>query len=519
MPFESDADPRGDNQPIFTVTELGQAVKKTVEGAFERVRVRGEISRPSFPASGHVYFRLKDENAVLDAVCFRGMKQKLSMLPEDGLEVIASGRLTTYAGKSSYQIIVDSLEMAGEGALLKLLEERKKKLAEEGLFAEARKRPLPYLPGVVGVITSPTGSVIRDILHRLADRFPRHVLVWPVAVQGEQCAPQVTAAIQGFNALSTDGAVPRPDVLIVARGGGSLEDLWGFNEESVVRAAAASEIPLISAVGHETDTTLIDFASDRRAPTPTAAAEIAVPVKSELVNLVADFERRLIGAATRGLETRRTQVEGLARGLPDPNRKLEESWQAVDDLSERLGGAVARFLRQRREAADNLGLRLPTPTQKIAQVRERVDNLGERMATAGHRRIERARDRFDGLDAERRLDQATGLRVRDARQRVEELGRLLEGYSYQATLERGFAVVYADGQLATRARDIADGQPLAITFADDTVHATVGGGDGAAGASASPAPDKPAPSRAQPAKKTAKPRAKPADDGGQGSLL
>jgi exodeoxyribonuclease VII large subunit len=517
VPRESDVDPRGDNQPVFTVTELGQAVKKTVEGAFERVRVRGEISRPSFPASGHVYFRLKDENAVLDAVCFRGMKQKLSMLPEDGLEVIASGRLTTYAGKSSYQIIVDSLEMAGEGALLKLLEERRKKLAAEGLFAEARKRSLPYLPGVVGVITSPTGSVIRDILHRLADRFPRHVLVWPVAVQGEACAPQVTAAIQGFNALAKDGAVPRPDVLIVARGGGSLEDLWGFNEESVVRAAAASGIPLISAVGHETDTTLIDFASDRRAPTPTAAAEIAVPVKSDLVNLVADFERRLIGAATRGLETRRTQVEGLARGLPDPKRKLEESWQAVDDLSERLGGSVERFLRQRREAADNLGLRLPTPTQKIAQVRERVDNLGERMATAGHRRIERARDRFDGLDAERRLAQATGLQVRDARQRVEELGRLLDGYSYQATLQRGFAVVYADGQLTTRARDVSAGQHLAITFADDTVHAAVG--DGAPAASASPPPDKPAPSRGQPAKRTSKPRGKPADEGGQGSLL
>lgn len=525
MPVESDADPRGDNQPVFTVTELGQAVKKTVEGAFERVRVRGEISRPSFPASGHVYFRLKDENAVLDAVCFRGMKQKLSMLPEDGLEVIASGRLTTYAGKSSYQIIVDSLEMAGEGALLKLLEERRKKLAAEGLFAEERKRPLPYLPGVVGVITSPTGSVIRDILHRLADRFPRHVLVWPVAVQGEQCAPQVTAAIQGFNALSTDGAVPRPDVLIVARGGGSLEDLWGFNEESVVRAAAASEIPLISAVGHETDTTLIDFASDRRAPTPTAAAEIAVPVKSELVNLVADFERRLIGAATRGLENRRTHVEGLARGLPDPKRKLEESWQAVDDLSERLGGSVERFLRQRRETADNLGLRLPTPTQKIAQVRERVDNLGERVATAGQRRIERARDRFDGLDAERRLTQATGLSVRDARQRVEELGRLLEGYSYQATLERGFAVVYADGQVTTRAREIAPGQHLDITFADDTVRASAGEGDrtSAAPPADRPAPGqpakKPAPSRAQPAKKTAKPKSKPADDGGQGSLL
>ncbi|MBK1698665.1 exodeoxyribonuclease VII large subunit [Rhodovibrio salinarum] len=520
MPFESDADPRGDNQPIFTVTELGQAVKKTVEGAFERVRVRGEISRPSFPASGHVYFRLKDENAVLDAVCFRGMKQKLAMLPEDGLEVIASGRLTTYAGKSSYQIIVDSLEMAGEGALLKLLEERKKKLAAEGLFAEERKRPLPYLPGVVGVITSPTGSVIRDILHRLADRFPRHVLVWPVSVQGEACAPQVTAAIQGFNALTKDGPVPRPDVLIVARGGGSLEDLWGFNEEAVVRAAAASEIPLISAVGHETDTTLIDFAADRRAPTPTAAAEIAVPVKSELVNLVADFERRLIGAATRSLENRRTHLEGLARGLPDPKRKLEESWQSLDDLSARLDGSGDRFLRQRRESADNLGLRLPTPTQRIAQVRERLDNLGERVATAGRRRIERVRDRFDGLDADRRLAQATDLTVRDARQRAEELGRLLEGYSYQATLQRGFAVVYADGQVATRAHEISAGQHLDITFADARVAAVAGPGDG-------PAPSSPAetstPNQTQPVKKTAKPRGKPTESkpggDGQGSLL
>jgi exodeoxyribonuclease VII large subunit len=361
--------------------------------------------------------------------------------------------------------------------------------------------------------------VIRDILHRLADRFPRHVLVWPVAVQGEACAPEVTAAIQGFNALAKDGAVPRPDVLIVARGGGSLEDLWGFNEESVVRAAAACEIPLISAVGHETDTTLIDFASDRRAPTPTAAAEIAVPVKSELVNLVADFERRLIGAATRGLETRRTQVEGLARGLPDPKRKLEESWQAVDELSERLGGSVERFLRQRREAADNLGLRLPTPTQKIVQVRERVDNLGDSLEKATRWEIKRSRHSFESLNAERRLMHSTSLRVRDARQRVEELGRLLQGYSYQATLERGFAVVYADGQLATRARDVADGQPLAIAFADATVRATAGAGAPDGSASPEPARDQSAPSRSRPAKKPAKPRGNPAADGGQGSLL
>ena len=269
------------NLPEMTVTELSQAVKRTVEGSFERVRVRGEITRPSFPSSGHVYFRLKDESAVLDAVCWRGAAARLSIRPEEGIEVIASGRLTTYAGRSTYQIVVDSLEIAGEGALLKLLEDRKKKLAAEGLFEESRKRPLPYLPETIGVITSPSGAVIRDILHRLAERFPRRVLVWPVAVQGDGAAEQVAAAIEGFNALPEGGAVPRPDVLIVARGGGSLEDLWAFNEEVVARAVAASAIPLISAVGHETDTTLIDYVSDRRAPTPTAAAEIAVPVRGE----------------------------------------------------------------------------------------------------------------------------------------------------------------------------------------------------------------------------------------------
>src|SRR5690349_23623264 len=266
------------NVPEFSVSELSFALKRQLEGAFPRVRVRGEVSQPSFPRSGHCYFRLKDENAVLDAVCWKTTLPRLGLKIEEGMEVIATGKITTYAGSSRYQIIIDRVELAGEGALLKLLEDRRKKLAAEGLFDTEHKRPLPFLPEIVGVVTSPSGAVIRDILHRLADRFPRRVILWPVAVQGEGAAEQVAAAINGFSALPPDGPVPRPDVLIVARGGGSLEDLWAFNEEIVVRAAAASTIPLISAVGHETDTTLIDFAADRRAPTPTAAAEMAVPV-------------------------------------------------------------------------------------------------------------------------------------------------------------------------------------------------------------------------------------------------
>src|SRR5471030_2211300 len=282
------------NVPEFSVSELSFALKRELEGAFPRVRVRGEISQPSFPRSGHAYFRLKDENAVLDGVCWKGTLPRLGIKIEEGMEVIATGKITTYAGSSRYQIIIERMELAGEGALLKLLEDRRKKLAAEGLFDLDKKRELPFLPEVIGVVTSPSGAVIRDILHRLADRFPRRVLVWPVAVQGEKAAAEVAAAFAGFNRLPEKGPVPRPDVLIVARGGGSLEDLWAFNEEIVVRAAAASVIPLISAVGHETDTTLIDFAADVRAPTPTAAAELAVPVRTELLAQTLDFERRLL---------------------------------------------------------------------------------------------------------------------------------------------------------------------------------------------------------------------------------
>lgn len=333
----------GGNLPAVSVSEISQAIKRTLEGNFERVRVRGEISGFKRAASGHIYMSLKDQDAVLDAVCWRGNAGRLAIAPEDGMEVIASGRITSYPGRSKYQIVIDQIELAGEGALLKLLEERKRKLAAEGLFDADRKQELPFLPEVIGVVTSPTGAVIRDILHRLADRFPRRVLVWPVLVQGEGAAEQIAAAIRGFNRLPLGGEIPRPDLLIVARGGGSLEDLWAFNEEVVVRAAAESGIPLISAVGHETDTTLIDFASDRRAPTPTAAAEIAVPVRAELIAQVLESTQRMAAAGRRLLEARRGEVEGLGRGLPDPHRVLEEKSQRLDDRAERLRNAAANL--------------------------------------------------------------------------------------------------------------------------------------------------------------------------------
>src|ERR1043165_7891553 len=297
------------NVAEFTVSELSAALKRTVDDSYGYVRVRGEISGYKGPhGSGHVYFALKDERAKIDGVIWKMTFARMRLKPEEGMEVVVTGRLTTYPNRSSYQIIVETLAPAGVGALMALLEERKKKLAAEGLFDEARKQLIPYLPEVIGVITSPTGAVIRDILHRLSDRFPRHVLVWPVRVQGDGSAEEVAAAIRGFNALPEGGRMPRPDLIIVARGGGSLEDLWSFNEEIVVRAAADSMIPLISAVGHETDFTLIDFASDRRAPTPTAAAEMAVPVRVDLLSQIDSLARRQLSCWARGLDNRRTEL-------------------------------------------------------------------------------------------------------------------------------------------------------------------------------------------------------------------
>ncbi len=326
------------NAHEFTVSEISGAVKRVIEGEFGRVRIRGEVGRVSRPRSGHLYLDLKDDRNVLSGVVWKGVAGRLATQPEEGMEVVASGRLTTFGGQSKYQMVIEDIRPAGVGALMAMLEKRKAALAAEGLFDAARKRPLPFLPDVIGVVTSPSGAVIRDILHRLRDRFPRRVLVWPVAVQGARCAPEVVRAIEGFNRMTPGGALPRPDLLIVARGGGSIEDLWGFNEETVARVAAASEIPLISAVGHETDTTLIDFVSDQRAPTPTAAAELAVPVRLEL----------LAWTDAQGARTSRAPCRAPRRWPPRPgNGWITRQTGWIGPLPPRKSGARRGWRRRR----------------------------------------------------------------------------------------------------------------------------------------------------------------------------
>ncbi|HUG45041.1 MAG TPA: exodeoxyribonuclease VII large subunit [Sphingomicrobium sp.] len=333
--------PPGDNSPALTVGELAGSIKRVIEGAFGLVRVRGEISGFKRHSSGHCYFSMKDESACIDAVIWRGNAGGLAFQPEDGAEVIATAKVTTYAGRSKYQLVVEKLELAGEGALMALLEKRRKALAAEGLFDEDQKRRLPFLPTVIGVVTSPTGAVIRDILHRLEDRCPTRVVVWPVPVQGEGASARIAAAIRGFGAMGGDGPVPRPDLLIVARGGGSIEDLWAFNEEEVVRAAAQSPIPLISAVGHETDTTLIDHAADRRAPTPTAAAEIAVPVLAELLGSLVDLAQRSRHCLSRMAKRARERLELTACRWPAPEALFAPAAQRLDEIGDRLPRALA----------------------------------------------------------------------------------------------------------------------------------------------------------------------------------
>ena len=469
------------NVPEFSVSELSFALKREIETAFPRVRVRGEISQPSFPRSGHCYFRLKDENAVIDGVAWKGTIPRLGIKIEEGLEVIATGKLTTYAGSSRYQIIVDRLELAGEGALLKLLEDRRKKLQAEGLFDTDRKRALPFLPEVVGVVTSPSGAVIRDILHRLADRFPRHVLVWPVAVQGEKAAAEVAAAIAGFNRLPSreqgGGPVPRPDVLIVARGGGSLEDLWAFNEEIVVRAAAASEIPLISAVGHETDTTLIDFASDRRAPTPSAAAEMAVPVRADLVTETLDYAKRLTGGMTRLLREQAMELAGLVRGLGDPRRLIEERQQRLDVSGERLALATRQLVDRRATAL--AAARLIEPHAVIAAKEQLLSAEARALRSAMERfrgdtlqKIGRTSDRLDQFGE--RLKRAGADLLERGLQRVDQAAKLMESYSFHSVLGRGFALVRdQEGAPVLAAAGVRTGDALKIQFADGNIDARV----------------------------------------------
>ncbi|MFG5119238.1 exodeoxyribonuclease VII large subunit [Methylorubrum sp. POS3] len=439
------------NAPEWSVGDLAAALKRTLEDSFGHVRLRGEISGYRGPhGSGHAYFSLKDGTAKIDAVVWKGVLGRLRQKPKEGLEVVATGKITTFAGKSSYQIVVDSMEPAGIGAWMALLEERKRQLAAEGLFAAERKRPIPFLPGVIGVVTSPTGAVIRDILHRLADRFPRPVLVWPVRVQGEGAAPEIAAAIRGFNALSPHGAIPRPDVLIVARGGGSIEDLWAFNEEAVVRAAAESTIPLISAVGHETDTTLIDFASDRRAPTPTGAAEMAVPVRTELLAQIHDLGARQAGTVLRRIERERSDFRALVRAIPNADTFLAGKRQRLDLAEARLRPALAANARDSRERLSRLADRLTrrSPVIALAEARTRLAGIDHRPRTAVLRAVERRRDRLGALD------------------------RMLGALSYKAVLARGYALVRDEAGLPVRSADAAANTArLQLQFADGAITA------------------------------------------------
>ncbi len=481
---------QGSNAHEFTVSEISGALKRAVEDQFGYVRVRAELSGVKLAASGHLYFSLKDDKAVMDGICWRGSAAKLSFRPEDGLEVVCSGKLTTYPGRSKYQMVVERMEPAGAGALMALLEERKKKLAAEGLFDPARKKKLPYIPKVIGVVTSPTGAVIRDILHRLQDRFPRRVIVWPVIVQGEGAADQIANAIRGFNALDGTGTVPRPDLLIVARGGGSIEDLWSFNEEAVVRAAAESVIPLISAVGHETDTTLIDFASDLRAPTPTGAAEMAVPVRADLDYTIADFGRRLAGLRGAIVQDRVDRLKALARALPSPKDLLGLASQRFDELSERLPRGLLNVSLQKSIQLNRLvgGLSASRLKQMVTFRESQLVASGARITPAYNRRLI------------------------DLGSKLEAAGRMLDSLSYERVLDRGFALVEgADGMPVSKASSLTAGDQLNVRFADGKAAVEVLGDDGSAmKTSRTPLASKP---KKAPQKKTK------TDDLRQGSLL
>ncbi|WP_299373481.1 exodeoxyribonuclease VII large subunit [uncultured Tateyamaria sp.] len=480
----------GSNTPEFSVSEIAGKVKRLIEGELGWVRIKGEVGRVVLARSGHLYFDLKDDRNVLSCMTWKGQVPELGTMPEEGMEVVAEGRMTASGFQSKFSLNAQRIAIAGEGALMALLEKRKKALAAEGLFDPARKKPLPYLPEVIGVVTSPQGAVIRDILHRLRDRFPRKVMIWPVAVQGAACAPQVAQAIAGFNALTPGGAMPRPDLIIVARGGGSVEDLWGFNEEVVARAAAASDIPLISAVGHETDTTLIDFVSDQRAPTPTAAAEIAVPVRHELLAWVEQAGARMTGSISGGLQRRSQRLRDLGRALPRADALLDGPRQRLDRAADRLGPALmtgvqgrrvrlsdvagslrpsllGRQMRAEQQRVQGLGARLSPALARVAQVKR--DAFTARAARLAPRVLgtdaQRARDRLDSIVA--RLHRAGTQQIDRLSQRLIAMDRLRETLGYKATLARGYAVVRGGtGDIVTTKVQAEQAGALDIEFAD-----------------------------------------------------
>ncbi|MEM7494116.1 MAG: exodeoxyribonuclease VII large subunit [Pseudomonadota bacterium] len=507
------------NLPELSVSELSAALKRTIETAYDHVRVRGELGRVTIARSGHMYADVKDDKAVLNTVMWKGQVNRLNFRPEEGLEVIATGRLSTYPGRSNYQLIADTMRPAGAGALMALLEERKKKLAAEGLFDQAHKKSLPFLPATVGVVTSPTGAVIRDILHRIRDRFPVRVILWPALVQGDTAAPQIETAIRGFNAMS---GTDRPDVLIVGRGGGSIEDLWPFNEEAVVRAAFESDIPLISAVGHETDTTLIDYVSDARAPTPTGAAEIAVPVRSELQLQVSELDQRIKRALTR--QTRRGRERLIATRLPRPERLLESKRQRLDTAVERLPRAALTLVERRRGQLNAAAAKLISPKQIVQAKAGRLETLKERLNANLQKAVARKQVNFSGIASRLRPEplQADTKRARQAlrqsairaRPAVKRLldgkhsqlaseAKLLETLSYQATLGRGYAIVRDEtGKLLRSKKSIASGAALNLTLSDGDLDVIAQDG-----------------TRTPKKAKTSKPAAKPKSDSKQARLL
>jgi exodeoxyribonuclease VII large subunit len=514
------SDSPSSNLAELTVSELSAALKRTIETAYDRVRVRGELGRVTIARSGHMYADIKDDKAVLNTIMWKGQVGRLNFRPEEGLEVIATGRMSTYPGRSNYQLIADSLQPAGAGALMALLEERKKKLAAEGLFDQQHKKPLPFLPSTVGVVTSPTGAVIRDILHRIQDRFPVRVILWPALVQGDTAAPQIERAIRGFNAMEGDD---RPDVLIVGRGGGSIEDLWPFNEEAVVRAAFESEIPLISAVGHETDTTLIDYVSDARAPTPTGAAEIAVPVRSELHLQVDELDQRTKRALTR--QTRRAGERLTATRLPRPERLLETKRQRLDTAAERLPRAAQTLLERRKARLEAASAKLISPKQVVREKTALLANATARLGAGLKQAVSRKQVSFSRIASRLRPEplqadtrraredlKRTAIRARPALDRIMERkasalqaeAKLLETLSYQATLKRGYAIVRTDeGHLLRGVGGVGTGTPLTVTLGDGDLAVTTTG-------STPPKPKK---------KKPAKPKPVPKSDDSQGQLL
>jgi len=490
------------NAPAYSVSELAFALKRTLETSYSHVRLRGELSKVTHHGNGHVYLTIKDDKSAIDGVVWKGSVRGLGVRPEHGLEVIVTGKITTYPAGSRYQIVIESMEAAGVGALLAQLERLKAKLHSEGLFEASRKRPLPTMPAVVGVITSPTGAVIRDILHRIRDRWPCHVLVWPVVVQGDQAALQVAGAIRGFNAITPGGRVPRPDIIIVARGGGSVEDLWAFNDETLARTVAASDIPLISAVGHETDTTLIDFVSDRRAPTPTAAAEIATPVLGELRALVSDYDRRLNRCGSRVLEERRTRLVSAARALPRPADLLALAQQRFDIAAGRLDAALGRNTAVHAQDLLRVTARLsPEALGRQHKVKaDRLSDLSRRMDLAARRAPERIAQNARLPALWSRLNDAGKRRLQRDADRLSSLEKLRQSLNPERPLELGFALVRkADGALARSASDLVAGERVNLKFKSGDRDAVIDG-EGVVHAAPPPAlkPARPKPTTPKP---------------------